>query len=181
MTEYLNGKVIVRTGDITKEISDAVVNAANSGLMGGGGVDGAIHRAGGSAILTQCREIRKTLYPDGLPAGEAIATTAGNLHARFVIHTVGPVWRGGNNKERELLALCYENSLKTAEDKNCRTVSFPAISTGVYGFPKNIAAEISSGTVEKFLIKSTIIEKVIFIFFSNDDMQEFLKNQKFSC
>ncbi|MBA2245126.1 MAG: O-acetyl-ADP-ribose deacetylase, partial [Gemmatimonadetes bacterium] len=120
-------------GDITEQQVDAVVNAANSTLLGGGGVDGAIHRRGGPEILAECREIRRTRYPEGLPTGEAVATTAGDLPAKRVIHTVGPVWQGGEAGEPELLAAAYRSSLERAREEGLRTLAFPAISTGVYG------------------------------------------------
>jgi O-acetyl-ADP-ribose deacetylase (regulator of RNase III) len=137
---------IVR-GDITEQSVDAVVNAANSSLLGGGGVDGAIHRRGGPAILAACRELRATTLPDGLPTGQAVATTAGDLPARWVIHTVGPVWRGGGENEPELLASCHRRSLEVARELGARTLAFPAISCGIYGYPPELAAEIAVGAV----------------------------------
>ncbi|MCX7727072.1 MAG: macro domain-containing protein, partial [Chitinispirillaceae bacterium] len=130
MKTFLSGKVVVDVGDITKENVDAIVNAANSSLMGGGGVDGAIHRVGGPDILQECKKIRETFYPNGLPVGKAVATTGGNLKAKYVIHTVGPVWNGGKNNEDKLLQDAYLNSLKEAEKLNIKSIAFPAISTG---------------------------------------------------
>lgn len=176
MKEFIGGRVIVKTGDITKEITDAIVNAANSSLMGGGGVDGAIHRAGGPAILEECRAIRKNLYPDGLPTGQAVITTGGNLPAKFVIHTVGPVWHGGTRNEENLLADCYRNSLTLACEHHCKTIAFPAISTGVYRFPKDRAAKIASTVVKEYLEKDRTIEKVVFVFFSDEDEKIFSQN-----
>lgn len=133
-------------GDITEQDVDAVVNAANSSLLGGGGVDGAIHRRGGPAILAECRELRASRYGKGLPTGQAVATTAGNLPARWVIHTVGPVWSAGQDRS-ELLASCYRESLRVADELGARTVAFPAISTGIYGWPIDDGARIAVETV----------------------------------
>jgi O-acetyl-ADP-ribose deacetylase (regulator of RNase III) len=130
------------TGDITEQHADAIVNAANSSLLGGGGVDGAIHRRGGPVILAECRRLRAERYPDGLPAGQAVATTAGNLRARWVIHTVGPVYSRRENRS-EILASCYTRSLAVAEEMGARTVAFPAISAGIYGWPAEPAARIA--------------------------------------
>ena len=132
---------IVR-GDLTRFPADALVNAANSGLLGGGGVDGAIHRAGGPDILAECRQLRASSLPDGLPTGHAVATTAGNLPARWVIHTVGPVYRG-TARDAELLASAHRSSLAVAREIGARTVAFPAISTGIYGYPVQEAAPIA--------------------------------------
>ncbi|MBM3216334.1 macro domain-containing protein, partial [Candidatus Poribacteria bacterium] len=123
--EKVFGRIVVRTGDLTAEDTDAIVNAANSSLMGGGGVDGAIHRAGGPQILEECRRIRATTHPDGLPVGEAVSTSGGRLKARYVIHTVGPVWHGGNQGEPELLASCYRNALVEGERLGVQSVAFP--------------------------------------------------------
>ncbi|MBI2851358.1 MAG: O-acetyl-ADP-ribose deacetylase [Chloroflexi bacterium] len=136
-------------GDITEQATDAIVNAANSSLMGGGGVDGAIHRAGGPAILDECKQI--VARQGRLPTGKAVITGVGNLKARFVIHTVGPVWRGGNQGEPELLASAYTESLKLAAEKNLRSVSFPSISTGAYGYPLPEAANVALNAVASFL------------------------------
>jgi O-acetyl-ADP-ribose deacetylase len=141
------GITIVR-GDITEQDVDAVVNAANSSLLGGGGVDGAIHRAGGPGILAECRELRSSRFPDGLPTGQAVATTAGRLAARWVIHTVGPVW-SKNEDRSELLASCYRESLRVARELGARTVAFPAVSTGVYGWPLEDGARTAVGVVRE--------------------------------
>ena len=133
-------------GDITDQRVDAIVNAANSSLMGGGGVDGAIHRRGGAAILEACRELRRTSYPDGLPTGEAVATTAGELHATWVIHTVGPIY-AREAEPAKLLAACHVSSLRVADELGAATIAFPAISTGVYGYPVEEAASIAIATV----------------------------------
>ena len=159
-------KIQAIKGDITKVSADAIVNAANSSLLGGGGVDGAIHRAGGKAILDDCKKI--IARQGGCKTGEAVITTAGNLPAKFVIHTVGPVWNGGANKEAQKLVDCYHNSLQLATDNNCRSVAFPGISTGVYRFPKNKAARIAVITVKQFLLASDKIEKVIFVCFDKE-------------
>lgn len=164
-------KISTVTGDITKIKCDAIVNAANSSLMGGGGVDGAIHRAGGPAILEECKKIRKKL-PQGLPAGEAVVTGGGTLPAKYVIHTVGPVWHGGGKGEPELLADCYRNSLRVAREKGARTVAFPAISTGVYGYPKEEAAKIARAAVNNHPDKE-FFKEVIFVFFSEGDLRIF--------
>ncbi len=162
----------IKTGDITKEHACAIVNAANSSLMGGGGVDGAIHRAGGPKILQECREIRGREYPDGLPTGEAVATTGGNLPVKYVIHTVGPVWGRCGERCDELLADAYRNSLKRAAELGCDSVVFPAISTGVYGFPPERAARIAYRTVKEFL-KSRPRMGVTFIFHSDESRKIF--------
>jgi O-acetyl-ADP-ribose deacetylase len=145
----MQNKIEVLKGDITQVQADAVVNAANTSLLGGGGVDGAIHRAGGKAILEECMQIRAR--QGGCPTGEAVITTGGNLPARYVIHTVGPVWQGGKANEEALLASAYRNSLKVARANACRTVAFPNISTGIYHFPKPLAAQIAVREVTAFL------------------------------
>lgn len=173
---FLNGRVIVKTGDITAQEVDAIVNAANSSLLGGGGVDGAIHRAGGPAILEECRKIREEQFPQGLPTGEAVITRGGNLKAPHVIHTVGPIWKGGSADEETKLANCYRNSLQIAAAQKLSTIAFPAISTGVYGYPPSLAAKVSSKTVAQFLQKEQTPNRVTFIFFSPADMNLFLDN-----
>ena len=162
----INNKIEAIKGDITKIPVDAIVNAANSSLMGGGGVDGAIHLAGGVAIINECKKIAG--LQGGCKTGEAVITTAGNLPAKFVIHTVGPVWKGGENHEAQKLEDCYRNSLQLAKDNNCRTVSFPGISTGIYGFPKNEAARIAVNTVYEFISGQDKIDKVIFVCFGDE-------------
>src|SRR5512134_3088502 len=136
-------RIEIRTGDIAREDVDVIVNAANPSLMGGGGVDGAIHRAGGPAILEACRAIRASRYPEGLPTGHAVITTAGRLRARYVIHTVGPVFGQHGGREPELLAACYASSIELAATEGLATIAFPAISTGVYGYPKDEAARVA--------------------------------------
>lgn len=154
-------------GDITKLQVDAIVNAANSSLLGGGGVDGAIHRAGGPQILEACKQIRNK--QGGCKTGEAVITGGGNLKAKHVIHTVGPVWNGGSNNEEQLLANAYRNSLQLAVDHTIRTVAFPNISTGIYGFPKRRAAEIAIDTVQQFLQSNDSIREVIFCCFDEEN------------
>jgi O-acetyl-ADP-ribose deacetylase (regulator of RNase III) len=177
LKKFLDGKIEIAVGDITKESVDAIVNAANSSLMGGGGVDGAIHRAGGSEIKEECKKIRRERYPDGLPTGKAVITTGGRLNPK-VIHTVGPVFNQSSNPNEEL-ADCYKNSLKLAAENNCKTLAFPAISTGVYGFPKGPAAKVVSSTLKESLNKYPIIDKVRLVFFSKKDAEIFLKNCQF--
>jgi len=177
---FLGGRVVVKVGDITKEDVEAVVNAANGSLLGGGGVDGAIHRAGGREILEQCKEIRRTRFPEGLPTGEAVVTTAGKMTAKFVIHTVGPVYGRGGNDKATLLAACYRNSLALAAKEEMNTIAFPAISTGIYGYPPDQAARVSSGAVEEFLKSDSSIREVRLVFFSSNDAQIFLSNQVFA-
>jgi O-acetyl-ADP-ribose deacetylase (regulator of RNase III) len=156
-------------GDITRQSVDAIVNAANSSLMGGGGVDGAIHRAGGPAILAACRELRRTTYPDGLPTGEAVATTAGDLPARWVIHTVGPVYAKHQDRS-SLLASCHTASLRVADEVGAHTVAFPAISTGVYGYPLGEAAPVAISAV---LGAATEVELARFVLFGRDALEAF--------
>jgi O-acetyl-ADP-ribose deacetylase (regulator of RNase III) len=156
-------------GDITAQRVDAVVNAANASLLGGGGVDGAIHRRGGPAILAACREIRRTRYPDGLPTGMAVATTAGELPARWVIHTVGPVYSRSEDRSA-LLASCHTESLRVADEVGAATVAFPAISTGVYGYPLEEAAPVAIGAVRA---ADTRVEEVRFVLFGADALAAF--------
>ncbi len=167
------GSVIIRLvrGDITKEETDVIVNAANTSLRGGGGVDGAIHRAGGSEILHEC--IKK--YPEGCKTGEARITTAGRMAAKYVIHTPGPIWRGGQQDEERLLASCYRHSLLLAEKYGARTIAFPSISTGVYRFPIERASKIALSTVVENLPLTSIIE-VHYVLFSISDYQIYEKN-----
>jgi O-acetyl-ADP-ribose deacetylase (regulator of RNase III) len=154
-------------GDITKQAVDAIVNAANSSLLGGGGVDGAIHRAGGPQILEECRAIRARL--GSCATGEAVITSGGKLPAKYVIHTVGPVWNGGGKGEEALLASAYRNSLKLAVEHGIRSIAFPNISTGIYHFPKDKAAAIAIKTVKDFLADHPQIEQVIFVCFDREN------------
>ncbi len=158
-------------GDITKVIADAIVNAANSSLLGGGGVDGAIHRAGGKQILEECMEIRNR--QGKCKTGETVYTSAGNLPAKYVIHTVGPIWNNNEEKSSKLLANCYNNSLKLAESLGVKTITFPNISTGVYRFPKELAGKIAVETVRNF--QSDVIEKIIFVCFDDENEEIYKK------
>lgn len=176
--QFLKGRVEVRTGDITGLEVDAVVNAANTTLLGGGGVDGAIHTRGGQEILRACQELRETCYPRGLPAGEAVLTTAGNLPARYVIHTVGPIW-GRDQPAETLLASCYKKSIALAANHALESVAFPAISTGAYGYPKEAAAAVASAAISEALSRTEAIECVSLVFFSDADRDLFLANQQF--
>lgn len=160
-------KLELTKGDITKVKTEAIVNAANSSLLGGGGVDGAIHRAGGKTILEACQDIRNK--QGKCKTGEAVITTAGNLPSHYVIHTVGPVYNGGKRveKEKELLANCYINSLQLAEENKIKTIAFPNISTGIYRFPKELASQIAIETILQY--KSEYIEKVVFVCFDEEN------------
>ena len=162
--ELPGGKAIESVqGDITEEGAEAIVNAANASLLGGGGVDGAIHRAGGSRILEECRQVRKSKYPQGLPEGQAVATTGGDLAARYVIHTVGPMWTGGGRREPEVLAGCYRESLRVADELGLKSVAFPAISTGIYGYPIAEAAQVAVKTVYEELpgLKNVLLVRLV--------------------
>ena len=174
MKSFLSGRLIIRTADITALKIDAVVNAANSSLLGGGGVDGAIHRAGGPQILAECRDIRAHRYPDGLPPGKAVLTGGGKMSCSYVIHTVGPIWHGGKTKEREILSSAYRNSLQLASETGIKTIAFPAISTGIYGFPKKIAALIAFETISKHLKENSLPREVTLVFFSEHDEECFI-------
>ena len=167
-------------GDITRLQVDAIVNAANSSLMGGGGVDGAIHQAGGRALLQACRELRQTKYPQGLPTGEAAMTTGGDLPARHVIHTVGPIFGQHRGEEAALLASCYTNSLKLAASHLLQSIAFPAISTGAFGYPLPQAAAVSSQAIERYLEEDQQLKEVRLVFFGAKDAAVFLKHHKFS-
>lgn len=172
----VNGtRVTMLVGDITEQEVDAVVNAANSSLLGGSGVDGAIHRAGGPGILEECKIIRRK--QGGCPTGEAVITTGGKLPAKYVIHTVGPVWRGGDEGESEYLKKCYLNSLEVAAQNNIKTIAFPAISTGAYGYPKEEAAVIALSTVRKALDTRfrRIFEEIRFVLFHPEDLEIYLQ------
>jgi O-acetyl-ADP-ribose deacetylase (regulator of RNase III) len=162
-------KIKVVKGDITKIEVDAIVNAANSSLMGGGGVDGAIHRAGGPAILEACKKI--VAKQGACPTGEAVITTAGNLPAKFVIHTVGPVWNNGNQEKKSCLPTATKTRLQLAIDNSCQSIAFPNISTGVYRFPKEEAAAIAVSTVYNFLTVNEQIEKVVLVCFDDENFK----------
>ena len=164
----MNERIVVVRDDITKQNVDAIVNAANSSLMGGGGVDGAIHRAGGPAIVDECRKI--IAAQGSCKTGDAVITTAGNLLAHFVIHTVGPVWNGGNKDEPRLLESCYRKSLELAVENEVKTIAFPNISTGIYGFPKKQAAYIAVYAVQSFLLTYQSLEKVFFVCFDDENL-----------
>ena len=166
MTTKINQTILALVrGDITRERVDAIANAANEGLMGGGGVDGAIHRAGGPAIMAECSAIRAK--QGGCPTGQAVITTGGNLPAKYVIHTVGPIWRGGNAGEPELLASCYRESLRLAVEHGIKTIAFPSISTGVYGYPVDQAAGIALNEVKQFLEAYDGLDDVRFVLFDD--------------
>ena len=178
---FLDRRVRVLVGDITSQKVDAIVNAANSTLLGGGGVDGAIHRRGGPRILDECRQLRASRFPQGLPTGEAVLTSAGALPAKYVIHTVGPIVRGGREPDSALLAACYRNSLALAAEHQLRSIAFPAISTGAYGYPREQAAPMVSATVESFLRHPTPIAEVRLVFYDSSDADIFLRHHTFSA
>ena len=177
MATLLDGRLVVSQGDITRfsgASPSAIVNAANSSLLGGGGVDGAIHRRGGKRILDECREIRRSRYRDGLPTGEAVITGAGRLAVDYVVHTVGPVWNGGVGGEPELLRSAYRNSMLLAAQHGVREMAFPAISTGVYGYPPALAAREVLAAVGHALANRPLPERVHLLFFSAADQAAFL-------
>ena len=178
-SNFVDGRVRLVVGDITQQEVDAIVNAANSTLLGGGGVDGAIHRAGGTLIVEQCREIRRTLYPQGLPTGEAVITAGGELPAQYVIHTVGPIYGRHEGREAELLAACYRNAMNLAVKYSLSSIAFPAISTGAFGYPHDEAAVVVSRTIEEFLEADNSLKDVRLVFFGESDARAFLANQKF--
>ncbi len=165
----MTAQITLVQGDITGQQVDAVVNAANSSLLGGGGVDGAIHRRGGPAILAECQELRASRYPDGLPAGQAVATTGGDLPARWVIHTVGPVYAKSEDRS-ELLASCYRESLRVADELGAQTVAFPAVSAGIYGWPLDDAARIALTTVHE---TATSVREARFVLFTDEILAAF--------
>jgi O-acetyl-ADP-ribose deacetylase len=162
---------IVGPGDITKETTDAIVNAANSSLLGGGGVDGAIHRAGGPAILAECRQIVSKI--GRLPAGQAVVTTGGNLSAKYVVHTVGPIFRGGDQGEAEILANCHRESIRNADERELASLSFPAISTGAFGYPVNDAANVAISATAAALRSTKSVKLCRFILFDSNDLRTF--------
>jgi len=176
MTMRVGGTSIrIVQGDITNQDVDAVVNATNSSLLGGGGVDGAIHRVGGPRILEECIEIRRNRYPGGLPTGEAVITTGGDLRARHVIHTVGPVWAGGGRGEENELSRAYVNSLRLAEERGLRLIAFPSISTGAYGYPKEEAATVALEAVKAYLRRGSNIEEVVFVLYGPQDYRLYVE------
>ena len=177
--EFLGGRVQLVVGDITRQHVTAIVNAANSTLLGGGGVDGAIHDAGGPEILEACQEIRKTTYPEGLPTGQAVITTGGNLPAQYVIHTVGPIYGGDPEHDAELLAACYQNSLLLARQHGVTSIAFPSISTGAFGYPKTEAAKVASAAIRDFLGADSQIEQVRLVFFQQRDARVFREYHEF--
>ncbi len=176
---FLDSRVVVKIGDITQEKTDAIVNAANAALLGGGGVDGAIHARGGSQITEECREIRRTKFPNGLPTGEAVITGSGNLPATFVIHTVGPIYGMNQGRDAEILAKCYVNCLTLAAENNLQTIAFPSISTGAFLYPKHEAAKVSSNAIKGFLNQNETIKEIRLVFFSEPDALKFIKHQDF--
>jgi O-acetyl-ADP-ribose deacetylase (regulator of RNase III) len=180
VVEFKVGSAVVQLmhGDITDVEADAIVNAANSSLMGGLGVDGAIHSKGGPTILKECKHIRATTWPDGLPTGHAVITGAGNLKAKHVIHTVGPVWMGGFHVEEELLKQAYRNSLKLAVTNGLRSIAFPSISTGAYGYPVEEASLVAVKTIKNFLEKEDRLDKVIMVLFSEKAFNVYLTAAK---
>ncbi len=172
-----NVELSLQKGDITKVETDVIVNAANSSLLGGGGVDGAIHNAGGSAILEECRRIVNR--QGSCPVGEAVITTAGRMPAKYVVHTVGPIWNYGKMNEEEKLRDCYRNSLKLADEKNVESISFPNISTGAYGFPKEKAVEIALDEVKNyFTVNTSAIKNVIFVCFDDENFDIYSEMMK---
>lgn len=170
--------VELKCGDITDIEADAIVNAANSTLMGGLGVDGDIHSKGGPKILEECKKIRATIWPDGLPTGYAAITSGGNLKAKHVIHTVGPVWQGGLQGEADLLKQAYRNSMKLAVVKGLKTIAFPSISTGAYSYPVQEASKVALKAIKNFLEKEGKLEKVSMILFSERDYNIYLTSAK---
>ena len=180
LARAFDGRVRILVGDLTEQAVDAIVNAASSTLLGGGGVDGAIHRRGGPAILAACREIRRSAYPDGLPTGEAVLTTAGALPARHVIHTVGPVYGEAGGAEAELLANCYRNALAIARERGFSSIAFPAISTGVYGYPAREAAQVVSRSLSALLADGQEPSDVRLVFFDAGQAEAFVAAAEFT-
>jgi O-acetyl-ADP-ribose deacetylase len=176
MKDFLDSRLIVKAGDITLEEVDAVVNAANNTLLGGSGVDGAIHDRGGPEILRACKEIRATVYPSGLPTGEAVITTAGRMPAKHVIHTVGPIYGMNDGRDAELLEACYRNSILVAVENDLHSIAFPAISTGVFRYPKHEAAPIVAKTIRRSLEDHRDIEEVRLVFFAEPDAVMFIQH-----
>ena len=176
---FLNGRVVVLVGDLTQQHVSALVNAANWTLLGGGGVDGVIHRVGGPAIRQECQKVRETQYPDGLPTGKAVATTAGNLPADYVIHTVGPIYGRDTENQANLLADCYRNSLALAASLHLSSVAFPSISTGAFGYPRDEAAGVASRAIKESLSRDSSVSEIRLVFFLKNDARVFLQFQNF--
>ncbi len=171
-------KIRIVKGDITEQTTDAIVNAANRSLLGGGGVDGAIHRKGGPKILEECRQMRTGQWSGGLPTGKAVITTGGDLPSKYVIHTVGPVWQGGKQNEARLLAEAYANSLRVAAAKGLRTIAFPSISTGAYGYPLEKAATVALKAVGEALKEQSSIAEVVFVLFSEKALKIYVNKSR---
>ena len=169
-------RLVILQGDVTQQECDAIVNAANSGLMGGGGVDGAIHRAGGPAILEECRKI--VAEQGRLPTGKAVMTTGGDLKSAHVIHTVGPIWRGGDRGEQDLLASAYRESLSLAVKEGLRSIAFPSISTGAYGYPVDAAAEVALRETMRFVKREDSLDQVVFVLFDARTYEIFARTLK---
>ena len=176
---YLAGLVTATVGDITRERVDAIVNAANSSLLGGGGVDGAIHAQGGPQILAECRALRRTTFPSGLPTGEVALTSGGRLPARHIIHTVGPVYGQHAGEEADLLASCYRRSIALAQERGFESLAFPAISTGVFGYPRHEAAAVAASALAAALAAPGSLRTVRLVFYSGSDLQVFVEHQRF--
>jgi O-acetyl-ADP-ribose deacetylase (regulator of RNase III) len=177
---YLDARIGLYVGDLTDHAVDAIVNAANSSLLGGGGVDGAIHRRGGPAILDACRALRQSLWPDGLPVGQAVITIGGELPARHVIHTVGPIWGRHGGAEARLLADCYRNAIELAASLGLKSIAFPAISTGVYGYPPAQAAVVVSHTLDAVMREQADIAELRLVFFDTRQLDIFVAHQQFA-
>jgi O-acetyl-ADP-ribose deacetylase (regulator of RNase III) len=176
---YLAGLVTAKFGDITGERVDAIVNAANSSLLGGGGVDGAIHAQGGPQILAECQALRRTTFPSGLPTGEVALTSGGRLPARYVIHTVGPIYGQHAGQEADLLAACYRRSIALAQERGFESLAFPAISTGVFGYPRVEAAQVASAALAEALGAPGSLRDVRLVFYSARDLAAFVEHQRF--
>ena len=179
LESFLDNRVKVLVGDIARQNVDAIVNAANSTLLGGGGVDGAIHRVGGPRILEECREIRRTRYPEGLPTGEAVITTGGNLPVLYVIHTVGPIYGKSDGRDAELLANCYSNSLLLAVEKNLASIAFPSIFDWRVWLSARRSGRVSSRAIAEFFSSDRQLQDVRLVFFAMSDANVFLKNHGF--
>lgn len=177
---YLDDRVRLLVGDLTEQAVDAIVNAANSSLLGGGGVDGAIHRAGGPAILEACRALRQSDWPEGLPTGQVAITTGGKLPAPYVIHTVGPIYGQHAGEEAALLAACYRNALELATRLGLKRIAFPAISTGVYGYPPELAARVVPQTLNEVLAAGLAVDEIRLVFFNAQQLTSFVAHQQFT-